>query len=149
MTAVLATYVPVAPSSQRNLKWGLRQRKWGLPRPPLGSDTAVGFQWMVLGTRTKGLPHGPRSQPETWVTGKTDIYVFRATSPVQEFSDPFWPDEVESRQVLYPCRFDVEMVAFGSQVRNRFDDLLPKEISNGVRVAAGGGPNIVMSPMTQ
>lgn len=143
MTAVLATYVPVAPSSQVNLKWGLRQGRWGLPRLPISSEGGVGFQWMVLGTRTKGLPHGPRSQPETWVTGKTDIYVFRATSPIQEFSDHFWPDEVDSRQLLYPYRFGVEKVALGTQLRNSFDDPIPKEISNGVRVAAGGGPNIV------
>ncbi|MCZ4537918.1 hypothetical protein O4159_21155 [Gordonia terrae] len=45
--------------------------------------------------------------------------------------------------MLYPYRFGVEKVALGTQLRNRFDDPIPKEISNGVRVAAKGGPNIV------
>ena len=136
MPRVLTTYSGVSSTVERNLEWGLRHGRWGLRQEP--KDFAVGrlFEWHLIGARARGLPHGPRAQPQQWVTAEIDIYLLRVRSPLRLESSPLWPDEVEEGATHYPFRFDVELVAEAARVPAAYDEPIPKVLSEGVRRAA-------------
>ncbi len=137
MTAtVLTTYSGVAPAVQQNLRFGIRNGRWGLRREPFGWKRGMSFEWHVIGARASGLRRGPRCQPEEWVTSAVDMYLFRVTSPLRIESSYFWPDEVMNSTLHYPYRFDTELVASAMQVPTAYDDPIPKAISEGIRRAA-------------
>lgn len=143
MPAVLTSYNAVTKDAKANLQWGIRKGRWGLPRLPINSDTGISFSWLALGTRATGLPHGPRSQRKVWATGKVDLYLFKVVTPLAEFDEPFWPDEVDADTVIYPYRFDIALMSQAQQVPTVFNNPIPEALSNGIRVGASGGPSIV------
>lgn len=143
MPAVLTTYNAVTSDAQANLRWGIRKGRWGLPRLPINSDTGTNFSWHVLGTKAKGLPHGPRAQRDIWVTGKIDLYLFKVITPLQKYAEPFWPDEVAAGKVIYPYRFDITLASQATQIPTAFGEPIPEALSEGIRVGATGGPSIV------
>lgn len=143
MVAILTTYNAVSKAAKRNLDWGLRREVWGLPRLPLGPDDATGFSWHLMGTRARGLPNGPRAQPEIWVTGGIDIFLSRAVSELEEQDYPLWPDEIENGRVIYPYRFKIKLVGSAKNVPLGSTGPLPPKLSEGIRIGATGGPSIV------
>ena len=149
MPAVLTTYNAVTNDAQVNLRWGIRKGRWGLPRLPINADTGTNFSWHALGTRAKGLPHGPRAPRDIWIKGKIDLYLFKVITPLQKYAEPFWPDEVSAGKVIYPYRFDIALVSQATQIPTAFDDPIPEALSDGIRVGATGGPSLVSVSETQ
>lgn len=128
MTSVLTTYSGVAPAVQKNLRFGIEHGRWGLRREPYGWKQGMTFEWHVVGARATGLEHGPRCQPEEWVTSAIDVYVFRVLSSLTLESSFFWPDEISESKLQYPYRFDIELVAHAMQVPTAYDAPISKAI---------------------
>ncbi|MGC4935954.1 hypothetical protein ACLQ3C_19990 [Gordonia sp. DT30] len=142
MSRVLTTYSGVSPEAEANLRWGISHRMWGLRKEPGNCRVDDRFAWHVIGARAKGLRHGPRSQPDEWVTGTIDVFVFRVESPLRYGTDPLWPDEVAEREVNYPYRFSSELVARAFKVTTRYDDPIPQAVSEGIRRAASRAESV-------
>ncbi|GAC55633.1 hypothetical protein GOAMI_61_00020 [Gordonia amicalis NBRC 100051 = JCM 11271] len=144
MPSVLTTYSGVDPDVQRNLRFGIRKGRWGLRKEPVDWKAATTFGWHVIGAQAKGLRRGPRCQPEEWVTATIDVYIFRVLSPLVLESGYFWPDEVRQSELMYPYRFDIELVAHAPGVSTAYNAPIPADISEGIRRAASRAESIAI-----
>ena len=139
LASVLTTYSGKSSDVQRNLQFGIANGRWGMKRQPVDWNKDSRFDWQVIGACATGLKRGPRCQPEEWVTALLDGYVFKVTSPLVLESGAYWPDEVAESAVKYPFRFDIELMASARAVPTAYGEVLPRDISEGIRRAASPG----------
>jgi hypothetical protein len=162
--------VALPQSARKNLDWGLENGIWGFPVPRFEATETQrvrdykalrrGDKVLLLSGYTGG---SPRASLEKWLGTQnaqpnqfTDCYLCTVNQPYFFDTVPFWPDEMQDEESLYPHRIGIDPLAIGPISLKAGIDLSPGVIeavrrsqlqgAQGFAADATGSPRLNIIP---